>query len=144
MGRCTHTEILEAMRSWSAGIVPLMDAPLMAGALPSKMFEIMAAGLPVILSAPRGEASELIAAAEAGVWAPPEDAPALAAAVRRLASDADLRRRLGRNGRRFVQEHFDREQIARRFVHFLEQRGWMDAASRPVGEPGSGPVKAGE
>jgi glycosyltransferase involved in cell wall biosynthesis len=119
-GHRSRADILERMKQWDAGIVPLVNAPLMAGALPSKMFEMMAASLPVVLAAPRGEASELIEAAEAGVCAAPEDGESIARAIARLATDRQAASSMGRRGRDFVLKHYDRARIAESFLTALQ------------------------
>jgi glycosyltransferase involved in cell wall biosynthesis len=119
-GHRSRTEVIQRMKEWDAGIVPLINAPLMSGALPSKMFELMAAALPVVLTVPRGEASDLIESARAGVWAEAENAKSIAEAIQRLAADRDAARRMGEQGRRFVLEHFDRSRIAQEFMIALE------------------------
>jgi glycosyltransferase involved in cell wall biosynthesis len=126
-GHRTRREILDAMTKWDAGLVPLVNTPLMAGALPSKMFEIMAAGLPVILSAPEGEASRLVARAQAGVHVAPEDPAALAQVVEELASRRDAARVMGRNGRAYVLTHYDRAAIAEAFLASVA--GFAEAGS---------------
>ena len=85
-----------------AGVVLLKDRPILAGALPTKMYECMASARPVILSA-RGEAARLIESSGAGLVAVPEDAEALAAAFRqaRDAGAAALAQQ-GRSGREHV------------------------------------------
>jgi glycosyltransferase involved in cell wall biosynthesis len=120
-GHRPRRDILERMRIWDAGLVPLANAPLMAGALPSKMFEMMAAGLPILLAVPRGEASDLIDTAQAGVWAAPEDGESIAEAARGLESDRAEARRKGERGRHYVFEHFDRARIAKTFLSALEE-----------------------
>ena len=104
---------------WGAGLVPLFDNVLGRSALPSKMFEIMASGVPVVLSAPEGEASALVQDARAGFVVEPENPRALAEAVRQLHRDEGLRRQLGQNGRAYVSRHFDRRVIAHRFLEYL-------------------------
>jgi glycosyltransferase involved in cell wall biosynthesis len=126
-GHRSRREILDAMTKWDAGLVPLVNTPLMAGALPSKMFEIMAAGLPVVLSAPEGEASRLVARAQAGVHVAPEDPVALAHAVEELASGRDAARMMGRNGRAYVLTHYDRAAIAEAFLASVA--GFAEAGS---------------
>jgi glycosyltransferase involved in cell wall biosynthesis len=59
------------------GLVPLRDRPIFSGALPTKMYEVMAAGRAVVLSA-RGEAATLVNGSGAGVVVPPESPRALA------------------------------------------------------------------
>ena len=97
-----------------AGLVPLAKGPLLEGARPSKMFEIMAAGRPIILCA-RGEAERLLHLGEdgpAGLAVPPEDPPALARVVRELKIEKETAAAMGRRGKEVVRKHFDREQIA--------------------------------
>ncbi len=85
----------------SASIVHLARAPLFETVLPSKMFEIMAAGRPVVLGV-RGEAERILNEARAGVVCEPGSAESLAAAIEQLASDPALCRRLGESGRQYV------------------------------------------
>jgi glycosyltransferase involved in cell wall biosynthesis len=119
-GHRPRKEIVDRMKGWDAGLVPLVNVPLMAGALPSKMFEVMAASLPVLLFAPPGEASRLVETAGAGICAEPENAEAVADVIHRLSLDREAARRMGELGRRFVLEHFDRARIARTFMATLE------------------------
>lgn len=102
-----------------ACLVPLRKLELFKTALPSKMYEAMASARPIILAA-EGEAEALLKEADGGLCVPPEDSSALAAAVRRLAADAELRHRLGANGRAYVTEHFSREKIAEKLEALLE------------------------
>jgi colanic acid biosynthesis glycosyl transferase WcaI len=60
--------------------VLLRDRPIFRGALPTKLFEAMAAGRPVVLSA-AGESAELVESTGAGVTVAPQDPAALAAAL---------------------------------------------------------------
>ena len=74
---------------WSVcdvALIHLKNSPLFAGALPSKIFEAMAMGLPILLAAPHGEAGRLLAG-RGGVPVPAEDPAALADAVRALKAD---------------------------------------------------------
>ena len=61
---------------------------------PLKLLEYMATGRAVVASR-IGQLAELIRDANTGLLVPPGDAAALAGAVRRLATDESLRRRLG-------------------------------------------------
>jgi glycosyltransferase involved in cell wall biosynthesis len=68
--------------------------------------EAMAAGKPVIASRVGG-IPEVIEDNVSGILVPNGDGDALAKAMIKLIDDAELRRRLGENGRRFVEEKFD-------------------------------------
>ena len=65
-------------------LVHLKDTPLFRTVIPSKIFEAMAMGCPILLAAPDGEAADIVRATGAGVVLAPEDPPALAAAVKAL------------------------------------------------------------
>jgi glycosyltransferase involved in cell wall biosynthesis len=101
-----------------ATIIPLKRLDLFKSALPSKMFESMAAARPIV-GALWGEAATLVEAASCGVVVEPEDAAATGAAVERLAADPALARTLGESGRSYAIEHFERKDIALRFVELL-------------------------
>ena len=78
-------------------------------AAPSKIYAIMAAGRPFICTAlPDSPMGRLRAACDAFVLTPPNDAAAFADALERLLADPAERRRLGANGRAFVEAHAGR------------------------------------
>ncbi|MHC8508095.1 MAG: glycosyltransferase family 4 protein [Rhodospirillales bacterium] len=107
---------------WSlmdAALVHLKDSPLFSGVIPSKMFEAMGMGLPVIYCAPTGEASGVLEAAGAGLTVPPGAPAALAAAVERLADDNALRARLAAASLASAPHH-SREVQAQRMLGVLE------------------------
>src|SRR5438477_5070154 len=101
-----------------ATIIPLKRLDLFKSALPSKMFESMASARPIV-AALWGEAATLVEAAGCGVVVEPEDAAAIHAAVEKLAADPELTRQLGESGRRYAIEHFERKDIAQRFMELL-------------------------
>lgn len=102
-------------------LLPYQDRPLFAGALPNKTFDYMGAGRPIIAAVPPGELSRLVHRAECGVAIAPEDPASLADAIGQLAADPDLRARLGEAGRAYVQEHYNRGTLARRFTEIVER-----------------------
>ncbi len=67
--------------------------------------EAMAAGIPVV-GADAGGTPELVAPGETGLLVPPQDAPALAAAVARLVEDAPGRKAMGAAARARAEAHF--------------------------------------
>jgi len=99
-------------------MVPLTRRRLL-GALPSKMFDAMACGRPVILAA-EGEACQILSEADAGIIIPPGDSASLVQAILRLRATPDLRQRYGQKGRHAVQTRYSRQAQARRLVELLE------------------------
>jgi glycosyltransferase involved in cell wall biosynthesis len=125
----------DEMPGWLAGgdvaIVPLKA--FIPGAVPSKLYEAMAVGLPVILVA-SGEPAEIVKRHRAGIVVEPGDVSGLAEALRLLASNPALRRELGGNGRVAVERHYDRNVISAAFVEHLERQ--LAAAGRHGDGPG--------
>jgi len=59
-------------------LVPLIDKPLFKTVIPSKIFECMGMGLPILMSAPQGEATAIINKTNSGYLVTPESADELA------------------------------------------------------------------
>jgi glycosyltransferase involved in cell wall biosynthesis len=100
--------------------VPQLLAACDVFALPSlyegsslAVLEAMAAGIPVVSSA-IGGTEELIDDGRSGLLVPPGDAPALAAALRRVLGDRQLREELAARARERVDSGLRREQNAER------------------------------
>jgi glycosyltransferase involved in cell wall biosynthesis len=108
------------MAASDALLVPLGDNPIYRQFIPSKLFDSMAAGRPVLLSV-EGEARALLEEADAGLSYPAEDAQALAKAIRQLADDRERAQDMGRRGRRFAYSECTRREQADRLVDFVEQ-----------------------
>jgi len=71
-------------RLWSlcdVALIPLRDDPVFSTVIPSKLFEAMGMGLPVLLALPEGEASTILRQTGAGVVVPPEQPTELAAVI---------------------------------------------------------------
>jgi colanic acid biosynthesis glycosyl transferase WcaI len=88
------------------GLVSLRNVPIFEGARPSKMFPLLAAGIPLIYFG-SGEGARLIQTANAGVVVAAERPDALAAAIPKLLRDETLVATLGANGRAFVKENHE-------------------------------------
>ena len=100
-------------------LVHLKKTDLFKTVLPSKIFEAASMERPILLGV-EGHSAELIRTAHAGICMEPENADDLVAAVCRLADDPDLGAKLGKNGRRYIQEHFHRGKLAERYLSLLE------------------------
>lgn len=115
---------------WAAtdvSLILLRRDDLFKTVLPSKMFEAMAMRRPIVLGV-EGEARALLEEAGAGVAITPQSAEELAAAVVRLADDRELGARLGASGCAHVREHYDRAELATRYLDLLE--GAVSSATR--------------
>jgi glycosyltransferase involved in cell wall biosynthesis len=105
LGSLPAERIPELYAEAEAAVVLLRDRPILSSALPTKLFEAMAAGRALLLSA-RGEAADLVERRGCGLAVPPEDPRALADAVTRFRGQkrADLVR-MGTAGRAAAAQH---------------------------------------
>ena len=87
---------------------------------PNKVFDYMAAGRPVLLAID-GVMRQVVEQAGCGVFCEPGDALALAEAIRRLAADQELGRRMGLAGRSYVAAHFNRHHLAEKLALLMEE-----------------------
>ncbi len=113
-----HDRVPEIYAASDVCLVPLRDIPLFDGFIPSKMFEMMAAGRPIIGSV-RGEARSILERSAAAVLVAPEDPRALAEAVIGLRHDPARLAAMAANGHRFVAENYSRAELARRYETIL-------------------------
>jgi len=123
---------------WSlcdVALVHLKDSPVFAGVLPSKIFEAMGMGLPVLLAAPQGEASRVVVGDRAGLHVPAENPEALADAAKSLHADQEKRDRLAKASLAAAPSH-SREAQAREMLRVLEMAaagdGHRAGAALPV------------
>ncbi|MCC7500876.1 MAG: glycosyltransferase family 4 protein, partial [Flavobacteriales bacterium] len=121
--RMPRQELLGLMRSIDAVVVPLRKNDLFKGAIPSKIFEALAMGKPLLLGV-EGEAKDLfISQGESGLAFEPENAASLAQAAIQYADNRTLVHAHGPHGQRYVRENFDRERISDRLWNALMELG---------------------
>jgi len=101
-------------------LVPLRDVPLFKTFVPSKMFEIMACGVPIV-GALHGEAREILERSGAARLVAPENARELSEAIEWMQTHPLERARMGAAGREFVCAHCDREALAGQYAQVLER-----------------------
>jgi glycosyltransferase involved in cell wall biosynthesis len=87
--------------------------------LPVTVLEAMAHAKPVIAT-PVGGTAELVAGGETGLLVPARDPVRLAEAIRTLAADPELRRRLGAAGRKRVEREFSESEMTRRVLEVYD------------------------
>ncbi len=99
IGRQPYKRVPGLIVSALAGLVPIVDVSGRAstGLAPLKLFETLAAGLPVIVTDYPTQA-EFVRDNNCGIVVPPDDAAALARAVAGLARDPAAARAMGKRG----------------------------------------------
>jgi glycosyltransferase involved in cell wall biosynthesis len=105
-------------RSADACLVSLRPIRLFDAFIPSKIFEIMACGRP-ILAAVGGTALELVLQAEAGLRVIQGDGPDLRRGVEQLAAAPELAEKMGASGRAWAERNVDRAHLAGAYLDVL-------------------------
>ena len=88
--------------------------------IPNKAFQALACGIPLVTAATPA-ARELLVDGESALLVPPGDPRALADALRRLAADSELARKLGAAGHAAYREQASEEVLGRRWRRILER-----------------------
>jgi glycosyltransferase involved in cell wall biosynthesis len=120
-GSLTREEVAARVRR--ADVLAAPSVPTAKGkreGIPVVLMEALGAGVPAVASRLSG-IPELVVDGDTGLLVPPGDSSALAAALRRLAADPGLRRRLGAAGRRKVLAEFDQRRSARALAALFAQ-----------------------
>lgn len=129
----------EIVNACDAGIAVLQNNPTFRTVYPNKVFDYMSCARPVLLAID-GVARNLVCEqAEAGQFAEPENAAAIAATLRSFADNPDERARMGRNGRNWVLANASRAALASRYLEAMGTLvgGWRKSNERVAESTGS-------
>ena len=114
----SRERLLAFYRASDVSLVPLKRLDIFRKVLPSKLFELMGVGCPVICSV-EGEAAELVKRSGGGECIEPENADSLVESIRRLEKNEELRLQMSANGRTFVREFYLRSKLAENYLEAL-------------------------
>ena len=112
------TAMPAALAAANACIAILKPIEMYKTVYPNKVFDYMAAARPVVLAID-GVIREVVESASGGIFVPPGNAESLAEAIRSLALNPHKGRILGQNGRRYVEQHFDRHAVAAQMTSLI-------------------------
>lgn len=116
------TELVRIFSQVDVGLMVLANVPAFYyGTSPNKFFDYISAGLPVINNYP-GWVASIIEEDELGFVVPPGNPALFADAICTIANDADKRKVMGRNARKCAEKRFGRQDLAEKFVSFIEDR----------------------
>ncbi|WP_313238098.1 glycosyltransferase family 4 protein [Sporosarcina ureae] len=100
-------------------LIPLRDIELFKTFIPSKMFEIMACGVPIIASLD-GEAADILKESKAAEVVKPDNAKEIMQAIIKFKSDKVLMEQLKRNGPNFVEQNYSRKKLALEYLDIIK------------------------
>lgn len=119
LGHLDRTGVRDVLARAMAGLVTLHPLVSYLDALPVKMFEYMAAGIPVIASNfPLWR--EIVEDSACGLCVDPKDPTAIAEAIDYLVDHPDEAARMGERGRRAVQEQYNWPGEEKKLLTFYE------------------------
>jgi len=126
-GRLPRDAMPDVLANSDVSLVHLRGTELFGTVIPSKIFETMAMGCPIIMGV-KGEARDIVMAAGGGVAMEPDSDEELARLVCQMAEDrAALANQAGR-AREYVTEHFNRDDLAMKYMRLLGNvAGLVDA-----------------
>jgi glycosyltransferase involved in cell wall biosynthesis len=129
--RASLDEAAGGMAASDALLVPLARHPIYRMFIPSKLFDCMASGKPVLLSVD-GEAREILDQAGGGLFYPAEDGQALADLVLWLKAHPTEAAGMGRRAAAYVRSRFDRRSEAARMAAFLAEIAGRPSPAQPT------------
>lgn len=131
------TEVADHWALLDVAIIHLKKDDVFKTVIPSKIFESMAMGLPIVHCV-EGESATIVEDEGVGVLVEPENAGALAEAITRLATDETSRREYARHGVDAA-KRYDRLNLAHAMLRDLEDVAARRDLSRPeANEPAKG------
>jgi glycosyltransferase involved in cell wall biosynthesis len=110
-------DVSHDLTSFDVGVMPISDDPWTRGKCGLKIVQYLAAGVPAIAS-PVGINRDLVLPGETGLWA--EGLDDWEERFVQLAGDKKLRMKMGRAGRRLVEERFSLQETAPRYLEILK------------------------
>lgn len=87
-------------RFWSlcdVSLIPLKDSFAFKKVIPSKLFESMGVGVPVLMSLPEGESTKIVRQLNVGITVPPENPQEMAKAITKFYEDEPFRQAVRNN-----------------------------------------------
>ncbi|REL34908.1 hypothetical protein [Thalassotalea euphylliae] len=96
----------------------MTTTPLFKTVIPSKIFESMGMGLPMLAAIPKGEASHIIERANAGIVCKPENSELLVEHILSLSKSSDLMKDLQLNSFKSA-SNYDRKTLAMSMLNKL-------------------------
>jgi glycosyltransferase involved in cell wall biosynthesis len=115
-----RSEVGKTIAQSKVGLSVLRELPNYVNAYPIKIFEYMAAGIPVVASDfPLWK--EIVEGNNCGICVRADDINAIVDAVSKLLKDENLANQMGENGKRAVKEKFNWEAESRKLLAFYEK-----------------------
>lgn len=99
-------------------LIPLKNIELFKTFIPSKMFEIMSCGTPIVASL-EGEAANILNASESALVVEPDNIDEIVTAIIKLKENKDLYNEMKESGPIFVEKNYSRKKLAKKYIDII-------------------------
>jgi len=113
-------DLVPLIKNSIASLIPLANSPLLDTSSPNKLFESLAAGVPVIQTT-NGWIKDLLEIENCGFTVSAEDPVEMVDALLKLRESSSLRDKLSKNSFRLARKSFDKQVLANKMIHKIEQ-----------------------
>jgi glycosyltransferase involved in cell wall biosynthesis len=118
-GHKPYERLHKYLKDATVGLIAFEDLPHTHIIIPTKLFEYMAFGLPVVAS-DLPTIRPFVEGTNCGILVPPSDVLGLAAAIEHIFAHPAQAQQLGENGRRAVLDHYNWEAEERKLLSLYE------------------------
>jgi len=125
-GLLPKSQVADVLASCDACLVHLRGTELFGTVIPSKIFEMLAMNVPIVMGV-RGEAQQIVEQAGGGLPMTPDDAGSLIDCIDQIARDGG---KPYRNGRAYVAEHYNRDRLAAQMLDEIVELAGAAVLSR--------------
>ncbi len=112
------TELRHWVQRSLCSVVPLQANPILDTSSPNKLFDSLAAGIPVVQTT-QGWIKDFVAESDCGYTISADDPAELVSVLEGLADDPEKRQRMGQNAKEIARTRFDRDALSAQMLEAL-------------------------
>jgi glycosyltransferase involved in cell wall biosynthesis len=116
----TKAEMPGVLKEINVAIIPLRKLDLFEGAIPSKVFETLAMEVPILLGVDGEARRHFVEKAQSALFCEPENVEVLVENIQFLLDHPDKAKEMGKKGRLYANDYFNRNNIAQKFIEDLK------------------------
>ncbi len=128
-------------RIWSlcdVSLIHLRDLPVFETVIPSKLFESMGVGIPVLMGLPKGEATGIVEASDCGELCEPENPQSIADTLGRMHQDKERYQQMVENCLK-ASKVYSREALAKKMANILRTTAGLPVVENQVDASSAAP-----
>lgn len=120
-GTQSKSKIPKILEESDVCLIPYQNLEFWSGVIPNKLFDYMGASKPIITAVVKGEITDIVQDAECGICISPENPKQLAETIVWCYNNRDSISQMGKKGRNYVEEHFDRSKLTKKYVDLINR-----------------------